>query len=331
MKNVFEVIIILIIVCSCETDFNIEASEKEIPIVYGVLNVTEPKQYIRVQRAFLSKDGKVSELSKDPNILYYSNGKAILTIPSTGRTILGKRINSEDIGIKRDSGFFAESPNILYEFDTKDWLVTAPSKVIFTFDNESLLKGVSAQIALVKDLQLREGVPSAPLNFGYDRVITMGWNHSTETKLFDLIMRINYQEKSNKTNGIFLEKSVDWFLKDNLEVGSDPTKGSYSFKGIEFFKFLGNTLPISSDIQRNMKSIDILLTAGGIEFKEILNLNQANFGLTGSNSIPRYNNIVNGIGFLSSRMRVTRTDISLSSVTLDSLKFGVYTKALQFK
>jgi hypothetical protein len=331
MKNVFEVIIILIIACSCETDFNIEASEKEIPIVYGVLNVTEPKQYIRVQRAFLSKDGKISELSKDPNILYYSGGKAILTIPSTGRTILGKRINSEDIGLKRDSGFFAESPNILYEFDTKDWLVTAPSKVIFTFDNESLLKGVSAQIALVKDLQLREGVPSAPLNFGYDRVITMGWNHSTETKLFDLIMRINYQEKSNKTNGIFLEKSVDWFLKDNLEVGSDPTKGSYSFKGIEFFKFLGNTLPISSDIQRNMKSIDILLTAGGIEFKEILNLNQANFGLTGSNSIPRYNNIVNGIGFLSSRMRVTRTDISLSSVTLDSLKFGVYTKALQFK
>jgi len=331
MKNVFEVIIILIIACSCETDFNIEASEKEIPIVYGVLNVTEPKQYIRVQRAFLSKDGKVSELSKDPNILYYSDGKAILTIPSTGRTILGKRINSEDIGLKRDSGFFAESPNILYEFDTKDWLVTAPSKVIFTFENESLLKGVSAQIALVKDLQLREGVPSAPLNFGYDRVITMGWNHSTETKLFDLIMRINYQEKSNKTNGIFLEKSVDWFLKDNLEVGSDPTKGSFSFKGIEFFKFLGNTLPISSDIQRNMKSIDILLTAGGIEFKEILNLNQANFGLTGSNSIPRYNNIVNGIGFLSSRMRVTRTDISLSSVTLDSLKFGVYTKALQFK
>jgi hypothetical protein len=331
MKNVFEVIIILIIACSCETDFNIEASEKEIPIVYGVLNVTEPKQYIRVQRAFLSKDGKVSELSKDPNILYYSNGKAILTIPSTGRTILGKRINSEDIGLKRDSGFFAESPNILYEFDTKDWLVTAPSKVIFTFENESLLKGVSAQIALVKDLQLREGVPSAPLNFGYDRVITMGWNHSTETKLFDLIMRINYQEKSNKTNGIFLEKSVDWFLKDNLEVGSDPTKGSFSFKGIEFFKFLGNTLPKSSDIQRNMKSIDILLTAGGIEFKEILNLNQANFGLTGSNNIPRYNNIVNGIGFLSSRMRVTRTDISLSSVTLDSLKFGVYTKALQFK
>jgi hypothetical protein len=30
-------------------------------------------------------------------------------------------------------------------------------------------------------------------------------------------------------------------------------------------------------------------------------------------------------------MRVTRTEISLSSVSLDSLKFGVYTKALQFK
>ncbi len=331
MKKLFEVLFIFLIVFSCETDFDIEASEREIPVVYGVLNVTEPKQYIRIQRAFLSKGGNVSDLSKDPNILYYSGGRAILTVTSTGKTILGKRINTEDFGIKRDSGFFAESPNILYEFDTKDWLVTPPAKVIFTFEDESLVKGVSAQISLVKDVQLREGVPSAPLNLGYDRLITIGWNHSTETKLFDIIMRINYLEKSNKTNGVFLDKSVDWVLKDQLEVGSDPTKGSFSFKGLEFFKFLGSTLPISSDIQRNMKSVDILLTAGGNEFKEILNLNQANFGLTGSNNIPRYNNIINGIGFLSSRMKVSRTDISLSSASLDSLKFGVFTKALQFK
>ena len=331
MEKFIETLLILFIVCSCETDFDIEASEKEIPVVYGVLNVTEPKQYIRVQRAFLSKGGNLSDLSKDPNILYYSGGRAILTVIGTGKTILGKRINTEDIGIKRDSGFFAESPNILYEFDTKDWLLTPPAKVIFTFENESLLKGVSSQISLVKDLQLREGIPSAPLNLGYDRVITIGWNHSTETKLFDLTMRINYLEKNNKSNGIFLDKSVDWVLKDHLEVGSDPTKGSFSFKGIEFYKFLVSALPISSDIQRNMKSVDILLTAGGNEFKEILNLNQANFGLTGSNSIPRYNNSVNGIGFLSSRMKVSRTDISLSSITLDSLRLGVYTRTLQFK
>lgn len=331
MKNVVEIILVLLVICSCETDFDIEAGEREIPVIYGVLNATEPKQYIRVQRAFLSKGGNVLDLSKDPNILYYADGKAVLSVTATGKTMVGKRINVEDIGIKRDSGLFAESPNILYEFDTKDWIGSPPTKVIFNFENKVIEKGVSAQISLVKDLQLREGVPSAPLNLGYDRVITIGWNHSTETKLFDLTMRINYQEKSNKTNGVFVDKSIDWVLKDNLEVGSDPTKGSFSFKGIEFFRFLGNSLSISSDIQRNMKSVDILLIAGGAEFKEILNLNQANFGLTGSNNIPRYNNIINGIGFLSSRMKVSRIDISLASVTLDSLRFGVYTKALQFK
>lgn len=331
MKNVVEIILVLLVIYSCETDFDIEAGEREIPVIYGVLNVTEPKQYIRVQRAFLSRGGNVLDLSKDPNILYYADGKAVLTVTGTGKTAVGKRINAEDIGIKRDNGLFAESPNILYEFDTKDWMVTPPSKVTFTFENEAIEKGVSAQIQLVKDLQLRESVPSAPLNLGYDRVISIGWNHSTDTKLFELTMRINYMEKSNKTNNVFLDKSIDWVLKNNLEVGSDQTKGSFSFKGIEFYKFLSNSLPISSDIQRNMKSVDILLTAGGIEFKEILNLNQANFGLTGSNTIPRYNNIVNGIGFLSSRMKVLRNDISLASVTLDSLKLGIYTKALQFK
>lgn len=331
MKNLIKGILVMLIVSSCETDFDIEAIEKEIPVVYGVLNVNEPKQYIRIQRVFVSKGGNVLDLSKDPNILYYSEGKAILTIPSTGKSILGKRIDADDVGIERDMGIFAESPNILYEFDTKDWMVTPPSKVIFSFENESLSKTVSSQISMVKDLQLREGSPSVPLNLGYDRVITIGWNHSTESKLFDLIMRINYQEKSNKTNGIFINGSVDWVLKNNLEVGSDPTKGTFSFKGVEFFKFLANSLTVSSDVQRNLKSVDIILSAGGNEFKEIFELNNANFGLTGSNSIPRYSNIVNGIGFLSSRMKVTRTDIPLSSVTLDSLRSGVYTRSLQFK
>ncbi|MFO0467831.1 MAG: hypothetical protein ACK5ZX_00810 [Bacteroidota bacterium] len=331
MRNLIDVVLMLLLVSSCETDFAIEANEKEIPVVYGVLNINEPKQYIRIQKAFLSKGSNVLDLSKDPNIIYYADGKAILTVLSTGKTILGKRMNAEDIGIKRDIGIFAESPNILYEFDTKDWIVTPPGKVIFTFENEFLPKTVSAQISMIKDLQLREGVPSVPLNLGYDRIITIGWNHSTDAKLFDLIMRIHYQEKSNKTNGILINKSVEWVLKNNLEVGSDPTKGTFSFKGVDFYKFLSNTLSVSSDIQRNMKSVDIFLSAGGTEFKEILDLNQANFGLTGSNNIPRYSNIVNGIGFLSSRMNVSRTDIPLSSATLDSLRLGVYTKTLQFK
>jgi len=331
MRNLIVAVLILLIISGCETDFAIEAIEKEIPVVYGVLNINEPKQYIRVQRAFLSKGSNVSDLSKDPNILYYAGGKAILTVQATGKTILGRRINVEDIGIKREMGLFAESPNILYEFDTKDWMVTPPGKVIFTFENTSLPATITAQISMVKDLQLREGIPSVPLNLGYDRTITIGWNHTTDTKLFDLTMRIHYQEKSNKTNGIFINNSVDWVLKNNLEVGSDLTKGTFSFKGVDFYKFLGNSLEVSSDIQRNMKSVDIILSAGGSEFKEILDLNQANFGLTGSNSIPRYSNIVNGIGFLSSRMKVNRTDIPLSSVTLDSLKLGVFTKSLQFK
>jgi hypothetical protein len=331
MRNLIEAVLILLIVSSCETDFAIEAIEKEIPVVYGVLNINEPMQYIRVQRAFLSKGSNVSDLAKDPNVLYYIGGKAILTVPTTGKTILGKRINVEDIGIKRDMGLFAESPNILYEFETKDWMVTPPGKVIFTFENASLPESITAQISMVKDLQLREGIPSVPLNLGYDRIITIGWNHSTDTKLFDLTMRIHYQEKSNKTKGIFINNSIDWVLKNNLEVGSDPNKGTFSFKGVEFYKFLGNSLEVSSDIQRNMKSVDIILSAGGSEFKEMLDLNQANFGLTGSNSIPRYSNIVNGIGFLSSRMKVNRTDIPLSSVTLDSLRLGVYTRSLQFK
>lgn len=331
MKNLINILPFFLLIWSCETSFEIEASEKEIPVVYGVLDINETRQYIRIERAFQSKGGDIIELAKDPNILYYESGKATLYVPATGKSIIGNSIDANKIGIKRQDGLFLQSPNILYEFVTNDWKSNPPSKVFFSFESASLTKPVTAEIILVKELQLREGVPAAPLNLSYDRIITVGWNNSSDAKIFDLVMRINYQEKSNQTNGLFLNKSTEWVLKNNLEAGTDPTKGSFTFKGVEFYKFLGNLLAVSSDIQRNMQSVDLILTAGGVAFKEILSINQANYGLTGSSNIPRYNNVTNGIGFLSSRLKILRPEISLASVTLDSLKNGVYTKSLQFK
>ena len=331
MKNPLLILYLFISVWGCETSFETEAAEKEIPVVYGILNINEAKQYIRIERAFLSNGKNVFELAKDPEMLYYKSGKAFLSVSGSGKLIEGKKINADDIGYIREDGIFAKSPNILYEFSTNDWKANPPSKVVFTFDSPSLPDQVTSEVSVLKELQLREGVPSIPLNLGYDRVVTIGWNNSAEAKVFDLKMRINFQEKNNQTNGLFINKTLDWVLKNNIEVGSDPLKGNFSFKGIDFFKYLANSLSNSPNIQRYMISVDLVLTAGGNEFKEILNLNQANFGLTSSNNIPRYNNIVNGTGFLSSRIQILRPDISLSSGTLDSLKNGIYTKALQFK
>jgi hypothetical protein len=328
---------LLLIVClfcsvwSCEKSFDTEAIEKEVPVVYGILNVNDSIQYIRVERAFLSKGKSVFELAKDPDVIYYPSGKAYLSVPGTGKIIEGKRINAADIGFGRENGPFVQTPNVVYSFSTTEWKLNPPSKVVFTFESPSLSHQVSSEISVLKELQLRDGVPSVPLILGYDRIVTVGWSNSAEAKVFDVKMKMNYQEKSNQTNGVFLNKSLVWELKNNLEPGADPLKGSYTFKGVDFYKFLANSLVSSPNIQRIMLSVDFILSAGGVEFKEILNLNQANFGLTGSNNIPRYNNIINGIGFFSSRIQVVRPDISLASGTLDSLKNGIYTKSLQFK
>jgi len=330
MKNLIILIVLPFIIWSCDTSFEIEAEEREIPVIYGVLDKNESKQYIRIERAFQSNGTDVFQLAKDPNILYYSVGKASLINPATGKIINGIKVDGDEIGFQRQNGFFLQSPNILYEFPTTDWNLNAPSNIIFSFESPSLEKSVTSEIPIIKELQLREGVPASPLNMGYDRIISVGWNNSIEAKVFDLVMRINYQEKNNQTNGFFVNKTLDWTLKNNFEPEIDPLKSNFTFKGIEFYKFLGNTLKSSPDIQRNIKSVDLILTAGGVAFKEMLSLNQANYGLTGSTNIPRFNNVSNGIGFLSSRLKVLRTDISLSSVTLDSLKNGIYTRALKF-
>lgn len=331
MKNVCFTYILICFLSSCDISFDMEAVEKEIPVIYGVIEYNQAKQYIRIERVFQSKGKNIDELAKNPNVLYFESGKATLYHPKTGKVIVGKKIDGDKIGLNRVEGPFLQSPNILYEFETANWKIDPPTKIIFSFESPTLEKPATCEIPIITDLQLRESAPAAPLNLGYDRLISIGWINDTEAKVFDIVMSIHYLEKNSQTNGMFVPKTLDWVLKKNLEAGPDPTKGIFSFKGVEFYKFLNSSLTSASDKQRIIESVHIELTAGGVAFREILNINQANFGITGSTNLPKYNPITNGIGFLSSRLRVQRSDISLASTSLDSLRNGIYTKSLQFR
>ena len=52
MKKLRYILFLSFFLWGCETSFEIEATEKEIPVVYGVLDINETKQYIRIERVY---------------------------------------------------------------------------------------------------------------------------------------------------------------------------------------------------------------------------------------------------------------------------------------
>ena len=58
---------------SCSNDFDLVDTWKDIPIVYGLLNVNDSVQYIRVEKAFLDEETSALVIAQEPDSLYYGN------------------------------------------------------------------------------------------------------------------------------------------------------------------------------------------------------------------------------------------------------------------
>ncbi|GIS08011.1 MAG: hypothetical protein CM15mP112_01230 [Flavobacteriales bacterium] len=58
-KSYFTILICMIL-CSCETDFDVTASYKDTMVVYGLLDPTQELQSIRINKSYLGREDAVT-------------------------------------------------------------------------------------------------------------------------------------------------------------------------------------------------------------------------------------------------------------------------------
>ena len=76
-RNAILLTFALILFSQCSTDFEIEGSGQDIPIVYGLIDVRDTAHYIRVERAFLSGGEDASAIAQRIDSLYYDSSVAV--------------------------------------------------------------------------------------------------------------------------------------------------------------------------------------------------------------------------------------------------------------
>jgi hypothetical protein len=325
-------------ITACKNDLVTIDGWKDIPIIYGLLSVNDTATYIRVEKAFVDAQRKPEDIARIPDSLYYNDVTVTLIRTKNNERYTLSRVDGNTEGYTRTDGLFAKTPNYLYKIKNN----TIQLKADDEYRIELLKKGQNTPFAKATTkvtgiFDIVVPLPSTALNLRYDNTLTVSMQTDEKSaKVLDVNIILNYEEfpLSNPSN--IVTKKATWTMVANAARGNgtngQPTPVlSFSRKGQEFFDYLGNNIPVSEQLGRRAKSIDVEILAAGQELIDFTSANIANSGITGSQTIPVFTNIENGRGIFSSRSVSSSKNYPLSTAMQDLLRNGDLTKKLNFR
>ncbi len=325
MKRLLIFLITLTAVISCDNELELIEEKKDIPIVYGLLSVSDTAQYIRVERAFVDETQSAFELAMDPGALYYPDAVVQLERASTGSLFSLTRVDGTEEGYPRDAGAFAQFPNYLYKIRNDAIDLVPGENYILRINRGDNQPEVTASSILIEDARIIRPTNTGSLDFDYIQGTNFRWSGGEGAVIFDIYLKINYRERNVVIGGNFESKSVLW------QMGQSLVNQELEVVGIDFYGFLGGAIPVDTDVDRRMDDVDVILDSGGEEIREYIQVGSANLGITSSQDIPTYSNLSEGRGIFSSRNRTWKYGVPLTPGTIDSLVDGTITRDLNFR
>jgi len=338
---------------ACETDFEVNADWKEVMVVYGLLDQSQPQQYIKINKAFLgegdalqmaSVSGSVNYNPLDLEVKIYKAENVYNSFDTLFSYLefygelykLKDSIILRDTILEKEDGLFATDKNIIYTTPSNFFLTNNANEkeYILSIVNKKSGKQVWAKSNLIHELILlnfssnmglyKEPLPDPPIKPLEKSQHKVKWSHSTNGKIYQIIARIFYEEKFHNTTNTIID-SIDWIQPLIVYDGGDEMH--YTFEGEAFVNTLANKIKNTNSnlIARRLSSIKLLFTVGSEALHTYMNLNEPFEGIVQER--PVFTNINNGIGLFSCRYNKSHPmsfpDYTKEgvSIDLDSLYF----------
>lgn len=336
-------LIIAAFINSCTTDFDINADFKETPVVYGLLDASTDTQYLRINRAYLSDEVDGLTLATDPDAIYYGDELTVrieeYNFGSLVNTYALTRVDGDTLGIAKQPGIFATSPNILYRF-VADLDYTHTYKLVA--ENELTGKIITAETQLVDSFAITrpddEGVFPQAFSISPQNVYQLRWKTAQDARIYDITLRFHYREGIYFPEGDSIHYTFsgtkDWVMKRNYETESTAGNITTTFDvaGETFYNFIKTSFEPVADFTfiRIADSVQFIIDGGGIELFNYFEYNNATLGITEGQITDAYTNVDGGLGILSSRFHKEGLIYPLSTQTRDSVACSSVTNGLNF-
>lgn len=321
--KIWSIFLLVFTMYSCGNEFDLIEETKDIPIVYGIIDLMDTAQYIRVERAFVDPNISALDLAMDPNNLYYEN--LDVTLIRDGQEYNLIKIDGDAEGLPRREGIFAQSPNTLYKIDSNEIPLNSGDQVELRINRMDTFAMVTASTTLVESGKITRPTVTGSMDFDYIQPTNISWIAGDNAGFYDLSVVVNYLERDMTVPGPFEQKSIQWDVINNTE------EKDILVDGIKFYDFLAGNMEVNETLVRRFLNLDVVLYSGGEEIRDYIRIGQANLGITSSQDIPTFTNLSEGRGLFSSRTSVAREAVPITGRSLDSLVQGQITKALNFE
>jgi hypothetical protein len=311
----------------CSNDFDLVEEWKDIPVVYGLLSLSDTAQYIRVEKAFIDPEVAGTTIAMIPDSLYYEQATVSLDNLTSGDSWVLDKVDGNAEGYVRDEGAFATAPNYLYKVLTDKIIIRPGDEFLLKINRGEDKALVTAETTVMDTFLITQ--PGNNINFGYLAQTKVQWvpiGNKNLPALYDVHLLIHYRELDlNDPDLEWIPKTLDWTFDRNVEQTSTSQVGK------SFYLFMASALgETPANIKREIANIDVVVIAGSSEIKEYITLGSANLGITASGEVPKYTNLSEGYGIFGSRYIKIKDGIPLRQESIDSLRYGSFTKQLNF-
>lgn len=227
MKKNLLIIIVLLGFISCDNKLEINAPYREIPVIYGFININDTVQYLRIQKVFQNSiEVKANEASKISDSLELKNIKVQLIVVRafTKDTINCYRTNE----ISKEAGFFANDKNFIYKSDVYN-LKQYPDIQSVNLNVINLLTGnkYTAMCNLIGD----QAIESRNITISENSANKFRFSYRINTSAFiiDAAIRLKYLEAPLSNPTAFEEKFYDYYVQSSDETAKYQPNSIVSF------------------------------------------------------------------------------------------------------
>ena len=313
---------------SCETDVNLNADWKDIPVVYGLLNQKDDVHYVKINKAFLGKGDAMKMASELDSITYKPKNLDVKLIEMNEdnpvRSIPMDTTMIHDV----DSGAFSYPDQIVYRTIGNSVDLSTDYQYRLEIYNKKYDKYIEGETELIHDFSIKRPIAGQELvSYTSPFPSKVKWSSAKRGRVHQLSIRIFYTNYFD--NGDVKKQSIDWTFPEKeantLKGGEEQVT---TIRGQQFYIFLKNSIPELPNVERTLDSVRYIVSVANDDFNIYMKVNEP------SNSIirkrPEFSNVSNGIGLFASRYHKHRT-LQLNSESQDTLVDGHHTRHLNFK
>lgn len=335
--TVFSLIAITVGLFSCNNEVDLTGEYEDTPIVYCLLNPSDSAHYIRIQKAFLV-NGDVLQTAQIPDSLVYQPEDLQVQVqaidpstkqpPSIVNPLHNPIVFQYQPGAVTDTGTFAPGGVMIYKSTVA---LSDLYEYHLQITNTKLNKQITAKTKLVKSLTFKSPPPNNPnysVNFNptSGNGFTLRWLAATDGYIYQPEIVFHWNEVNLQTNASTPDSLV-WRLVPREGTNSEF---EYTLEQNSFFRFVGENVPVKSGIKRVIGLITFRFYVGTEELATYVNVNKPSIGLIQEK--PVYTNIEGGgLGIFTGRSTFQKANVPLNEANKDTLIFGQYTEALNFK